>query len=139
MSGAHFMRVSLGWLIFLGLVTVIIAHTPAAGPIIGPKPAETVALPAETAAPIVPPLASAPPGSDESVATGAATLIAYDQQCGKVPLAFMHMLNEELATVPASVFKAATEKVLASYKSAGPAAWCAVNRRVVEPAMAAFR
>jgi hypothetical protein len=76
---------------------------------------------------------------DDRISFGIATLIAYDQQCAAVPLHFKQMAQVTLDGVPPGAFKAATDKVLTTYRTAGPAIWCATNKPVVERAMRAYR
>lgn len=66
-------------------------------------------------------------------------MMAYDLKCEKAPLAFKSMMDHALKTVSTAAFKAATEKVLAFYNSAGPAAFCAANKPVMDRAMAEYR
>lgn len=73
--------------------------------------------------------------SDADTATGIATIIAYDQQCEKLPRAVERAAMEALETIPTSAFKTATSKVMSQYQREGAMAWCKITKPVIEGAM----
>jgi hypothetical protein len=73
--------------------------------------------------------------NDATVADGIAGMIAYDTACESVPRVFMKMLEDVVVTLPTAAIEAANEKMLASYRAAGPARWCAAMKPVMQNAM----